>query len=135
MCTIIDTTYPLQNLLHYVIFYSLFSLKVYNLAISLKRSPPSYESISRCSSRYHARPVPNNLDATLIKTTAIREGISLKLYMNVFNVLNRQFRGTPDSSIEDVGTFGTNTSNSEPSAAYPLHHLRRQSCFLGCIDI
>ena len=58
----------------------------------------------------------NNLDATIIKNTAIREGISLKLYMNVFNVLNHQFLGTPDSSIEDVGSFGSTAFNFEPSA-------------------
>lgn len=57
----------------------------------------------------------SDLDATLIKNTAIAEGISLKLYMNVFNVLNQQFLGTPDSNIDDGAPFGTTAFNSEPS--------------------
>jgi len=55
----------------------------------------------------------NNLDAAIIKTTAIREGVSLKLYLNAFNALNRAFLGTPDSNIDDgQGFFGTNSFNS-----------------------
>ena len=44
----------------------------------------------------------NNLDAALIKTTNISEGVAIKLYFNAFNVLNRAFYGTPDTSIEDA---------------------------------
>jgi outer membrane receptor protein involved in Fe transport len=59
----------------------------------------------------------NNLDATVIKNTAIAEGVSLKLYMNVFNVLNHQFLGTPDTSIDDGAAFGSTAFNFEPAAA------------------
>ncbi len=53
----------------------------------------------------------NNVDAAIIKTTDIREGIGIKLYLNAFNVLNRQFLGTPDPFIEDptFGGFAANT--------------------------
>jgi hypothetical protein len=55
----------------------------------------------------------NNLDAAIIKTTSIREGVSLKLYLNAFNALNRAFLGTPDSNIDDgQGFFGSNQFNS-----------------------
>ncbi len=53
----------------------------------------------------------NNLDAAVIKTTTIREGIGLKLYFNAFNVLNRAYYGNPDTSIEDPG-FGTTIYSS-----------------------
>ncbi len=55
----------------------------------------------------------NNLDAAVVKTTNIREGVAVKLYFNAFNVLNRAFYGTPDTSIEDAsyGTFLNNRGN------------------------
>ncbi len=53
----------------------------------------------------------NNLDASLIKTTNIKEGIAVKLYFNAFNALNRPFYGNPDTSIEDT-TFGTFVNSS-----------------------
>ncbi len=55
----------------------------------------------------------NNLDASFIKTTNIREGVAIKLYFNAFNALNHAFYGTPDTSIEDTtfGTFVNNTGN------------------------
>ncbi len=52
----------------------------------------------------------NNLDAALIKTTNIKEGVAMKLYFNAFNALNRAFYGTPDTSIEDT-TFNTFVNN------------------------
>ncbi len=52
----------------------------------------------------------NNVDASIIKTTEIKEGIGIKLYMNAFNVLNHQFLGTPDPNIENT-TFGTFEAN------------------------
>lgn len=55
----------------------------------------------------------NNLDAAIIKTTSIREGISVKLYLNAFNALNRNYLGNPDSNIDDgQGFFGSNLFNA-----------------------
>lgn len=53
----------------------------------------------------------NNLDAAFIKSTNVAEGVAIKLYFNAFNVLNRPFYGTPDTSIED-STFGTFVNSS-----------------------
>ena len=55
----------------------------------------------------------NNLDAAVIKTVNIKEGIAIKAYLNAFNVLNRAYYGTPDTSIEDTsyGTFINNVGN------------------------
>ena len=52
----------------------------------------------------------NNLDAAVIKTINVTEGIGVKLYLNGFNVLNHSFLGTPDTYIED-GTFGSALNN------------------------
>ncbi len=52
----------------------------------------------------------NNLDASIIKNTNIREGIDLKLYLQGFNVLNHSFVGNPDTYIED-SAFGTTVAN------------------------
>ena len=52
----------------------------------------------------------NNLDAAVIKTMNVTEGIGVKLYLNGFNVLNHSFLGTPDTYIED-GTFGSALNN------------------------
>jgi hypothetical protein len=52
----------------------------------------------------------NDLDASVGKNFKATERVSVQLTMNVFNVLNRAFYGTPDVSIEDAGgTFMTNT--------------------------
>ena len=52
----------------------------------------------------------NNLDASIIKNTRIREGMDLKLYLLGFNVLNHSFVGNPDTFIEDAA-FGTTVAN------------------------
>jgi hypothetical protein len=44
----------------------------------------------------------NNLDATIYKTTKIKENLSLQLSVSAFNVLNRQYFGTFDPEIDDV---------------------------------
>ena len=41
----------------------------------------------------------DNLDASIFKTTAISERVGLQLQLNVFNVFNRQFLGTPGAFI------------------------------------
>jgi hypothetical protein len=41
----------------------------------------------------------NVLDASIFKTTEIREGVSLQLQLNAYNVLNREYRGAPLISI------------------------------------
>ena len=41
----------------------------------------------------------NNLDASIFKTTAMTDRINLQLQLNAFNVLNRQFLGTPGAFI------------------------------------
>jgi len=52
----------------------------------------------------------NDLDASVGKNFKATERVTVQLTMNVFNVMNRAFYGTPDVSIEDAGgTFMTNT--------------------------
>ncbi len=53
----------------------------------------------------------DNLDAAIIKNLQIREGIGVKLYLNAFNVLNHQFLGNPNTTIDD-SAFGTTTFNT-----------------------
>ncbi len=43
----------------------------------------------------------NNLDASVFKTVSVTERVRLQLQMNAFNVLNHDFLGTPDVSVED----------------------------------
>jgi len=43
----------------------------------------------------------NSLDASIFKTTRLGEGVSLQLQVNAFNVLNRQYLGTPIAAIAD----------------------------------
>ena len=52
-----------------------------------------------------------NLDVAISKTTAITERVSVGIYANAFNVMNRNFLGTPDSYLGD-STFGSNSLNS-----------------------
>jgi hypothetical protein len=53
----------------------------------------------------------NDLDASLGKNFKATERVSVQLTLNVFNVMNRAYYGTPDVSIEDSvpGLFMTNT--------------------------
>ncbi len=56
----------------------------------------------------------NNVDASIIKNTKLREGVDLKLYLNALNVLNHSFLGTPDGLIDDAasGSFANNAYNT-----------------------
>ncbi|RXH54718.1 TonB-dependent receptor [Granulicella sibirica] len=53
----------------------------------------------------------SNLDLAIEKTTPINEHLSTKLYLNIFNVTNTNFLGTPDAFITDT-TFASNGYNS-----------------------
>jgi hypothetical protein len=49
----------------------------------------------------------NNLDASIFKDTKIKENLVVELQLNVYNALNRQFRGTPlANAFYDSGTTG-----------------------------
>ncbi len=48
----------------------------------------------------------NVLDASIFKTTEIREGISLQLQLNAYNVLNRAYRGTPLDGLQNYVSGG-----------------------------
>ncbi len=61
----------------------------------------------------------NNLDASIIKNTNIREGIDLKLYLLGFNVLNHSFVGNPDTFIEDAA-FGTTIANQGNQRSFQI---------------
>ncbi len=51
----------------------------------------------------------NNVDASVGKNFKITERVSLQLSLNVFDVLNRAYYGSPDANLEDAGsTFLTN---------------------------
>jgi hypothetical protein len=56
----------------------------------------------------------NNLDASIFKTTQLTETVSFQLQMNVFNALNRQYRGAPDADISQSSFLSNafNTSNN-----------------------
>jgi len=63
----------------------------------------------------------NNLDAAIVKTTKLREGVALLLYLNGFNVINHEFLGTPDSYIEDAGSsFGSTAYNTSNKRTFQL---------------
>ncbi len=62
----------------------------------------------------------NNLDASLGKNFKATERVNVQLTMNIFNVMNRAYYGTPDVSIEDSvpGLFLTNTfAGTNPGTA------------------
>ncbi len=51
----------------------------------------------------------DNLDASIFKTVPITERVNLQLQLNAYNVLNHQYLGSPDPSVEDFtpgSTFG-----------------------------
>lgn len=71
----------------------------------------------------------NNLDANIYKTTNITERTSLQLQLNVFNVFNRQYRGSPDNYLEDYtlqGNYGLT-----PFTSTALVSSGRRSAQLG----
>jgi outer membrane receptor protein involved in Fe transport len=45
----------------------------------------------------------NNLDASIFKTTAINERLNVQLQLNVFNIFNRQYLGTPGAFFPGEG--------------------------------
>ncbi len=45
----------------------------------------------------------NNFDAALQKVTRINEGLTMTLSLIDYNAMNRQFLGTPDTLVDDVG--------------------------------
>jgi Carboxypeptidase regulatory-like domain len=49
----------------------------------------------------------NNLDASIGKNIKMTERVTMQITMNVFNVLNRAYYGTPDPNIEDSWAYGT----------------------------
>jgi outer membrane receptor protein involved in Fe transport len=58
----------------------------------------------------------NNLDASVYKNIAVTERVKLQLQLNAYNVLNHQFRGTPNVSVEgysptDFNPFLSNAQN------------------------
>lgn len=46
----------------------------------------------------------NNFDAALQKTTKLTERVTMTLSLIDYNAMNRQFLGTPDTGIDDVGS-------------------------------
>jgi hypothetical protein len=48
----------------------------------------------------------NDLDASLGKNVKLTERATMQLTMNVFNVLNRAYYGTPDPNVEDSWALG-----------------------------
>jgi hypothetical protein len=52
----------------------------------------------------------NNLDASVFKTVPITERVHLQLQLNAYNVLNHQFYGTPDVTVEDFTPGSPNSS-------------------------
>jgi hypothetical protein len=50
---------------------------------------------------------------SMFKTTKLGEKVSFRLEAQVYNLFNHQFRGVPDTFIDDAGsTFGNNFSNN-----------------------
>ena len=47
----------------------------------------------------------NNLDASLGKNVKLTERVSMQFTMNVFNVFNRAYYGTPDANFEDSALY------------------------------
>ncbi len=88
-----------------------------------RNSPNSYELNTTAVARALNNPFPgvgrntlrgqswNNLDASLFKTTQLNERVALQLQFNAFNVLNRQYLGTPIA----------NMAFDEPTAPAPVN--------------
>jgi outer membrane receptor protein involved in Fe transport len=61
----------------------------------------------------------NNWNMGFFKNTHVNERLTMQLRMTVFNIFNRQYRGVPDTFVDDVTlsnpTFGNNFSNSSGS--------------------
>jgi hypothetical protein len=53
----------------------------------------------------------SDLDLAVEKDANITERVGMKLYFNVFNVMNYRFLGTPDAFLTDAN-FGVNSYNS-----------------------
>ena len=78
----------------------------------------------------------NNLDFGVFKNTKLREGLNMQLQFNALNVLNRQFRGTPDPFVDDGNfanraTFGggsfMNTFFNNSDGQLTTGHRRRMT--------
>jgi outer membrane receptor protein involved in Fe transport len=52
----------------------------------------------------------NNVDLGIFKNVKVREGMTLQLQANAANILNRQFRGTPNPNIDAYTASPTNPS-------------------------
>ena len=66
----------------------------------------------------------NNLDASIFKDTKFRDDIVVELQLNVYNALNRQFRGTPlANAFYDTGAVGP--ANPFLSNAYNSSEARQ----------
>ena len=53
----------------------------------------------------------NNIDASVFKSTKIRERYTLQLQFSAYNVLNHRLLGTPDPELDDTTTFWDNRYN------------------------
>ena len=67
---------------------------------SSQLSNTPYGGVGRNSLRTQAW---NNFDASLQKVTKLREGLTMTLSLIDYNAMNRQFLGTVDTGIDDVG--------------------------------
>ncbi len=73
---------------------------IYNDTVAAKFFGTPYGNVGRNS---HLRgQTVNNANLVLSKSTKIAERVTMRLEAQVYNVLNRQFRGTPDPYIDDV---------------------------------
>jgi hypothetical protein len=57
------------------------------------------------------------VDAALVKNTAIREGVSLQLRAEMFNLFNRTNLANPSVGTLSSSTFGRSTSTRNNSSA------------------
>jgi Carboxypeptidase regulatory-like domain/TonB-dependent Receptor Plug Domain/TonB dependent receptor len=61
----------------------------------------------------------SSANLSVFKNTKFGERLTLQFQAQAFNVLNRQFRGSPDPLVDDIaqGTFGNNFSNADAGAS------------------
>ena len=61
----------------------------------------------------------SELDATVSKSTAIREGVNLELSIGFYNALNQAYWGAPGTFVANPFTFGTTIYNNTGSIPSP----------------
>ncbi|HEX4311176.1 MAG TPA: carboxypeptidase regulatory-like domain-containing protein [Acidobacteriaceae bacterium] len=74
--------------------------------------PGSSRGINRGSSY-------SELDATITKSTAVREGVNIELSMGLYNALNQMYWGSPGTFLANGITFGTTDYNETGSIPSP----------------